>query len=642
MPSYSPHLIDSGTTPESSTFPIGPGASVGWAQQNNAFVYRNQLYFVGQRASSASGALQTINVFRAIDPQGTAWTLLDGAHAPQRGDKGNTGGCWFDGNQTITVAWTDANYSPPTAGTIHLQDFDLATATWGMEYGNANSPTVYIVNQIYRRSDGSLLALFNRFYDATYGPEGLAAAVFSGGAWGTPFPLDSNMSAAYVIPGPRTAVAMESDGTLDIFVQQFDTATRTQYTWFYQKLLPDDTLGAFHQFSVTDMTAFVHGQGNPIIVGDMIVWGGCAPLTVFPQYALLAIGTPLSAPVWSFTPAPGIDPSAPFSAGATYYVADLALSATTIYALIAISDTSQDPADFSLRLGSTTNLTNPNDGWTFQTIYDFTQGPFPFAPSNSNVWDVRSLSVYNPGTGDQVFVSAAVYLAGNNTDTTYWFGDFSPASSVTIPGGPVGGGPGVQTGLGPFAAIPGVAGVPWVVSACKRRNHYDWCLLAEDLRMQKIKFPPMCTIPPEYRDCLPWEGQYGAIPPQAVLFKPAKGILTPTPAAGDQIVLEKKMPNGYDGWMTGVFQSYTGTGFEQGSGDILWRIQLNQRYVKDFSNNPFLMGLPIQPFPLLQGQLLLAGQTVRYIVNVPNLSGNIQVGASQIVCGLYGFAWPRG
>jgi hypothetical protein len=189
---------------------------------------------------------------------------------------------------------------------------------------------------------------------------------------------------------------------------------------------------------------------------------------------------------------------------------------------------------------------------------------------------------------------------------------------------------------------PGVPGVPFVVSACKRRNDWDWCLLMEELRLRGICFPPMCNIPEEWRNLLPWDDTFGAVPPQAIPFLRAKGLLTPAPAAGDQIVVSFPMPRGYDGLLAGIYQFYTGTGFINGSGDILWRIQLNQRYVKDLSNNPFSLGSPQYPFPMTEGQLLLSGQTVRYIVNVPNLSGQIQVGNSQIVCALLGFAWPRG
>ena len=178
---------------------------------------------------------------------------------------------------------------------------------------------------------------------------------------------------------------------------------------------------------------------------------------------------------------------------------------------------------------------------------------------------------------------------------------------------------------------------------CAKRNPWDWCMFAEMVRLQRIKFPPLNSIPQQYRHWLPWDEDFGAnaIPPGAVPLNKVGGIVTPAPAAGDQIVLQTRVPFGYDGLLAGIFHFYTGNGFDQGSGDILWRVQINQRYLEDLGNIAFTLGSPQSPCPLTEGQVLLSGQTVRYIVRVPNLSGMIQVGQSQIACGLVGFFWPR-
>jgi hypothetical protein len=117
-------------------------------------------------------------------------------------------------------------------------------------------------------------------------------------------------------------------------------------------------------------------------------------------------------------------------------------------------------------------------------------------------------------------------------------------------------------------------------------------------------------------------------------------IVTPTP--GDTLVVSLLVPNGYDGILIGLFQFYSGSGFFQGAGDILWRVKANLRYIWNFGAVPFALGLPTFPMPLTEGELLLSDQVLSYIVNVPNLSGNIQVGGSRIVCGFFGFFWPRG
>lgn len=179
----------------------------------------------------------------------------------------------------------------------------------------------------------------------------------------------------------------------------------------------------------------------------------------------------------------------------------------------------------------------------------------------------------------------------------------------------------------------------------KHKNQFDWCMFAQSLVMRDIDFPPMCTIPAEYRQRypLPWDEDFGAnaIPPQARPLSKIGSVVTPATAAGDVLVIQDRVPYGYDGLLAGFFVSYTGQGFEQGSGDIVWRLQLNQRYLEDLGNLPFALGSSVSPCPLTEGQILLSGQLIRLLVNVPNLSGNIQIGNSRINGGLFGFYWPR-
>lgn len=172
-------------------------------------------------------------------------------------------------------------------------------------------------------------------------------------------------------------------------------------------------------------------------------------------------------------------------------------------------------------------------------------------------------------------------------------------------------------------------------------THYDYCLEQEGMLLRRIKFPPSCSIPPEYCNLLPWDDTFGATPAQSFPFLKQAGIVTPTTVSGDNTVVEFTVKQGYDGLLSGFYFAYSGTGFSQGSGDIIWRIQINQRYVKDLSNTPYLLGDPVSPIPMTQGQIITSGQTVRAIVSIPNLSGMIQIGNSTVYAGLLGFFWPR-
>lgn len=185
-------------------------------------------------------------------------------------------------------------------------------------------------------------------------------------------------------------------------------------------------------------------------------------------------------------------------------------------------------------------------------------------------------------------------------------------------------------------------GTPLGVQRCPRKNTpYDRCLEEEGRLMRRITFPPPCSIPEEYRDLLPWDDTFGAIPPEAKPFLRQGGIVTPTTVSGDNSVISFRVPTGWDGLLSGFYFNYSGAGFTQGSGDIIWRIQCNQYFLKDLSNTPYLLGDPVNPVPMTEGKVLFSGQLVRAIVNVPNLSGMIQIGNSTVYAGLLGFFWPR-
>ncbi len=109
----------------------------------------------------------------------------------------------------------------------------------------------------------------------------------------------------------------------------------------------------------------------------------------------------------------------------------------------------------------------------------------------------------------------------------------------------------------------------------------------------------------------------------------------------DTVVQSFLVPTGYDGVIVAPVNLYTGQGFEEGSGDLTWRIKINQRYVKDYGAITTSMGSLTQPWYNANSQILLqSGQLVQYLVNRSTGSvGNLQGG--RILCGLWGWYWPR-
>ena len=280
-------------------------------------------------------------------------------------------------------------------------------------------------------------------------------------------------------------------------------------------------------------------------------------------------------------------------------------------------------------LGLPYTTTFPAGGGEAPLIYGLAAGTFP-----------PGLTL-NPTTG---VLSGTPTTAGTyffTIQVTDAFGAVATANcSITIGGSIVPNNPQAGGGGAGIGSIHGRA------TLCGRhKNAFDWCMFAQALTLRDITFPPSCSVPKEYRDRypLPWGEDFGnnAIPEQAVPFRSVNAVVTPAAAAGDVLVTSERVPYGYDGLMVAFFTTYTGQGFDQGSGDIVWRLQLNQRYLPELGSLAFAVGSAKSPCPLTQGQIVLSGQQMRLLVNVPNLSGNIQVGGSRIIGGLIGFYWPR-
>ena len=169
-------------------------------------------------------------------------------------------------------------------------------------------------------------------------------------------------------------------------------------------------------------------------------------------------------------------------------------------------------------------------------------------------------------------------------------------------------------------------------------NEWDTCL--EGIRDCYRSICRRICPKPKPAISWPWDLDSG-LPANAVPFARPAAIVTPFTAAGDVVVLQFRVPVGYDGIIMQGYNLYQGSGFVQGSGDILWRIRLNSYYVKDWGSMPFSFGSVRDPFPFADAIFLLSNQLVTMLVNVPNTSGSIQVGASRILGALMGYFLPR-
>lgn len=107
----------------------------------------------------------------------------------------------------------------------------------------------------------------------------------------------------------------------------------------------------------------------------------------------------------------------------------------------------------------------------------------------------------------------------------------------------------------------------------------------------------------------------------------------------DVVVGQWRVPNGWDGVIKKVVFGFTGDGHMEGSGDIVWRLKIGQRYAKDFGNVLNTYG-SLQVALLVQGQniQLISGQTITLLANIPATS---VVANGQVFAGTFGWYWPR-
>lgn len=192
-----------------------------------------------------------------------------------------------------------------------------------------------------------------------------------------------------------------------------------------------------------------------------------------------------------------------------------------------------------------------------------------------------------------------------------------------------------------FAALPGDApgeALGRKPTLLKPPNYYDCCLdrfrqvvEAGLSRLGRRQSCEMVEMPDGYM--MPAEGRE---------WYERASIITPAinPAPG-QLVLDFQCPSGYRGLLYGITNLYLGTGFVQGSGDLIWRLQIGNGWVRDMGEMLYMLGAVGQPFPLSDQYLIAPNQRVRMFVQTVNASGLIQVGVARMVMELQGWWMPE-
>lgn len=146
---------------------------------------------------------------------------------------------------------------------------------------------------------------------------------------------------------------------------------------------------------------------------------------------------------------------------------------------------------------------------------------------------------------------------------------------------------------------------------------------------------------PRYYPSQPWF----EMPPDGIPFYNTDSIATPVNNGVETLVLSVPVPEGVDGVIRRILNRYTGPGFTEGKGDLIWRIRqgaalLNGMPVRNHQRITTSSG-STEEFAVVEGGIrVYSGQQMEFSVTHSTTSG-LPAPGTRIVCGFKGYFWPR-
>jgi hypothetical protein len=131
---------------------------------------------------------------------------------------------------------------------------------------------------------------------------------------------------------------------------------------------------------------------------------------------------------------------------------------------------------------------------------------------------------------------------------------------------------------------------------------------------------------------------YLRMPPEGRQFQQISSVTLPAATGVDIPVTTVNVPVGYDGVISSIANFWTGTTLVEGSGDIVWRIKVGNRWARDLGQITTTLGSLTSPCPVFRGGIRISSQqVVTYYVNVPTTSS---LTGGNVVCALFGWFYP--
>lgn len=551
------------------------------------WVVGNALFTACDNYTGAFAPPNVLRIYKSVD-FGVTWVEQDAANEPVMvGDAI----CHVRDGNTIRTG----RIRPVTFDVI-LRDFDLVTGTWGADYGLAGSPVIPNQNWdgVLLLATGALRFFYSR---SALGIRTIYFADYLAGVWTIDNPIFAGGG----------GLVRSQPGIL--------YSAGLSHGFFSHEPVPFGPHNYFH-YSITDAgVVTVDGAAcysdftgnaiyNVIEVGGDLKASHRAEIGGF-YYPALLTGTPAAAPVWSTETVELVNGTT-----AGVWVTN---QAGEIRVWWGFSNFGGGPP-------------------AIDQLYYSIRGPLVWG-APVTYWDRLLVPpVPDPGPpGGHWQYGPSIEVFPDAVTFGGWYGVL-----ITVDGPNM-----TPVYLRPLAPVPPVA--PILAQGGSRRmvvlvpNRFD-AALGMELEAHRYRRPerPCCGEPILWRDINWVRAPAGFLP-----FRKVGTVPTPLAVTGDVEVLNFQVPQGYDGVIAGLFHLYTGPGFQEGNGDLQWRIIINRVYAIHLGNVQVSLGSRQQPYPVDGGIFIQSGNRIRYIVNAPNLSGGILPLASQIVCGLEGLFYAR-
>lgn len=118
-------------------------------------------------------------------------------------------------------------------------------------------------------------------------------------------------------------------------------------------------------------------------------------------------------------------------------------------------------------------------------------------------------------------------------------------------------------------------------------------------------------------------------------------LIAPATASGVYTVLTYRVPAGYYGWINYASNEYTGSGFDEAGGGLIWEIQVQNWFYPGYGTIPYSLGSRLAGLWNIAGGLpLLSNQYISYVVRYDTSLGVAPGG--RVICTLQGWITPMG